>query len=169
MAGINKVILIGNLGQDPEARTFPDGGMLCNCSVATSESCTDKATGQKQERTEWHRVTVKGKLAEICAQYLRKGAKVYFEGQLQTRKWQAQDGTDRYSTEVVVGINGSMQMLDSADRSQQPQQQNYQQQQPAQQQNYQQQQQPAQQHSQNNHTGQHQQYGNGSYDANGRR
>ncbi len=108
--GINKVIIIGNLGQDPDSRSLPSGKAVCNLSVATSESWTDKSTGEKQERTEWHRIVTFGRLAEICAEYLRKGSKVYFEGKLQTRKWQADDGTDRYSTEIVAH---EMQMLDS--------------------------------------------------------
>lgn len=109
--GINKVILVGNLGNDPETRTFPDGGSLTNISVATSESWKDKQTGQQQERTEWHRVTFNGRLAEIAAQYLRKGSKVYIEGSLRTRKWQdKQTGQDRYSTDIVAR---EMQMLDS--------------------------------------------------------
>ena len=111
--GVNKVILIGNLGGDPEVRFTPNGSAVANLNVATSESWTDKNTGQRQDRTEWHRVVVFGKLAEICQQYLRKGSKVYLEGKLQTRKWQDQQGQDRYSTEVVIdGFSGQMQMLD---------------------------------------------------------
>ncbi|MFP4602000.1 MAG: single-stranded DNA-binding protein [Halochromatium sp.] len=115
MAGgsVNKVILIGNLGVDPEVRYMPNGNAVANLRLATSESWRDKATGEPQERTEWHRVAIFGKLAEIAGQYLRKGSKVYIEGKLRTRKWQAQDGQDRYTTEIVVDINGSMQMLDS--------------------------------------------------------
>ena len=109
--GINKVILVGNLGQEPETRSFPDGGSLTNISIATSESWKDKQTGQQQERTEWHRVVFNGRLAEIAAQYLRKGSKVYVEGSLRTRKWQDKaTGADRYSTEIVAR---EMQMLDS--------------------------------------------------------
>ncbi|AMO55034.1 single-stranded DNA-binding protein [Endozoicomonas montiporae] len=112
--GVNKVILIGNLGGDPDVRFTPNGSAVANFNVATSESWTDKNTGQRQDRTEWHRVVVFGKLAEICQQYLRKGSKVYLEGKLQTRKWQDQQGQDRYTTEVVVdGFGGQMQMLDS--------------------------------------------------------
>ncbi|MEH6469658.1 MAG: single-stranded DNA-binding protein [Halopseudomonas sp.] len=111
--GVNKVILIGNLGQDPEVRYMPNGNAVTNVTIATSESWKDRETGQQQERTEWHRVVFFGKLAEIAGQYLRKGSKVYVEGGLRTRKWQGQDGQDRYTTEVVVDINGSMQMLDS--------------------------------------------------------
>lgn len=107
--GINKVILVGNLGNDPEQRQTSSGAVT-SISVATSESWTDKNTGQKQERVEWHRVTLFNKLAEIAAQYLRKGSKVYIEGQLRTNKYQAQDGSDRYSTEIVAR---EMQMLDS--------------------------------------------------------
>jgi single-strand DNA-binding protein len=110
---VNKVILIGNLGADPETRYMPNGNAVANVSLATSESWRDRNTGQPQERTEWHRVVFFGKIAEIVGQYLRKGSKIYVEGRLQTRKWQGQDGQDRYTTEVVVDLNGSMQMLDS--------------------------------------------------------
>ena len=113
MAGVNKVILIGNLGADPEVRYMPSGDAVANIRIATSESWKDRNTGEKQERTEWHNVVIFGKLAEIVKQYLRKGSKVYVEGKLRTRKYQAQDGSDRYSTEVVVDMNGTMQMLDS--------------------------------------------------------
>lgn len=109
--GVNKVILIGNLGQDPEVRYLPQGGAVTNITLATSESWRDKQSGEMKEKTEWHRVVVFGKLAEIAGEYLRKGSQVYIEGQLQTRKWQDQQGQDRYSTEVVVNIGGSMQML----------------------------------------------------------
>ncbi|MEQ5391773.1 MULTISPECIES: single-stranded DNA-binding protein SSB1 [Proteus] len=109
--GVNKVILIGNLGQDPEIRYMPSGGAVANLTLATSESWRDKQTGETKEKTEWHRVVIFGKLAEIAGEYLRKGSQVYIEGQLQTRKWQDQSGQDRYSTEVVVNIGGSMQML----------------------------------------------------------
>jgi single-strand DNA-binding protein len=108
--GINKVILIGNLGQDPEVKYMPSGGAVCNITVATTESWTDKDSGEKQERTEWHRVVMFRRLAEVAGEYLRKGSKVYIEGRLQTRKWQGQDGQDRYTTEVVAN---DMQMLDS--------------------------------------------------------
>lgn len=107
--GINKVILIGNVGQDPEVKYMPSGGAVTNISVATSESWKDKNTGQQQERTEWHRVVFFNRLGEIAGEYLRKGSKVYIEGSLRTRKWQAQDGTDRYTTEIVAN---EMQMLD---------------------------------------------------------
>jgi len=108
--GINKVILVGNLGQDPETRFMPNGNPVANISVATSESWKDRQTGQQQERTEWHRVVLFNKLGEIAGQYLKKGSKVYIEGSLRTRKWQGQDGSDRYSTEIVAS---DMQMLDS--------------------------------------------------------
>ncbi|WP_338860811.1 single-stranded DNA-binding protein [Xenorhabdus griffiniae] len=111
--GINKVILVGNLGQDPEIRYLPTGGTVATLSMATSESWRDKQTGEMREKTEWHQVVIFGKLAEIAAEYLQKGAQVYIEGQLQTRKWQDQQGQDRYSTEVVVNVNGTMQMLGS--------------------------------------------------------
>ena len=107
--GINKVILIGNLGNDPETKFLPSGGAVTNVSLATSESWKDKQTGQMQERTEWHRVVFFNKLAEIAGEYLKKGSKVYVEGSLRTRKWQGQDGQDRYTTEIVVS---EMQMLD---------------------------------------------------------
>ncbi|HBC3887725.1 single-stranded DNA-binding protein [Vibrio parahaemolyticus] len=110
--GINKVILVGNLGNDPEIRYMPNGGAVANITIATSESWRDKATGEQREKTEWHRVVLFGKLAEVAGEYLRKGSQVYVEGQLQTRKWQDQSGQERYSTEVVVqGFNGVMQML----------------------------------------------------------
>jgi single-strand DNA-binding protein len=116
MAGINKVILVGNLGAKPEVKYATNGNAIANLSVATSDSWTDKNTGQKQERTEWHKVSLFGKLAEIAGQYLDKGSKVYVEGKLQTRKWQDQNGQDRYTTEVVVsGFNGTLQMLDRRD------------------------------------------------------
>lgn len=112
--GINKVILIGNLGADPDIRYFPSGDAVVNLSLATSESWKDRNTGEPQERTEWHRVVIRGRLAEVAKQYLHKGSKVYIEGALRTRKWQGQDGQDRYTTEVVVaGFGGTMQMLDS--------------------------------------------------------
>lgn len=109
--GVNKVILVGNLGQDPEVRYMPNGGAVANITLATSESWNDKQTGEKKEITEWHRVVLFGKLAEVAGEYLRKGSQVYIEGKLQTRKWQAQDGTDKYTTEVVVNVGGVMQML----------------------------------------------------------
>ncbi|EQM48553.1 single-stranded DNA-binding protein [Vibrio parahaemolyticus VPCR-2010] len=110
--GVNKVILVGNLGGDPEVRYMPNGGAVANITIATSESWRDKATGEQREKTEWHRVTLYGKLAEVAGEYLRKGSQVYIEGQLQTRKWQDQQGQDRYTTDVVVqGYQGVMQML----------------------------------------------------------
>jgi len=112
--GVNKVILVGNLGNDPETRFFPDGGAVTNASIATSESWKDKQTGQMQERTEWHRVVFRDRgnyrLGQIAGEYLKKGAKVYVEGSLHTRKWQDKEGQDRYTTEIVVS---EMQMLDS--------------------------------------------------------
>jgi len=106
--GINKVIIVGNLGQDPEVRYMPSGGAVTNISVATSESWKDKQTGQPQERTEWHRIVFFNRLAEIAGEYLRKGSQVYIEGALRTRKWQDQGGQDRYTTEIVAS---EMQML----------------------------------------------------------
>lgn len=114
--GINKVILIGNLGNDPDLRYMPNGNAVCNMAVATSDSWKDKQTGQQQERTEWHRVAMFGKIAEIAGQYLRKGSKVYVEGRLQTREWE-KDGIKRYTTEVIVDIGGQMLMLDSSNNS----------------------------------------------------
>jgi single-strand DNA-binding protein len=115
MAGsVNKVILVGNLGADPEVRTLPSGGKVVNLSVATSDSWRDKNTGERKEKTEWHRVVIFSEgLVRVAEQYLRKGSKVYLEGQLQTRKWQDQSGQDRYSTEVVLqGFNSNLTMLD---------------------------------------------------------
>ena len=110
--GVNKVILIGTLGADPEVRYMPNGGAVANISLATNESWKDKNTGQMQEKTEWHRVVVFGKLAEVAGEYLRKGSQVYFEGKLQTRKWQDQaTGQDKFTTEVVIDFGGQMQML----------------------------------------------------------
>ena len=145
--GINKAIVLGNLGQDPETRYMPNGNAVTNISIATSESWKDKQSGQEQERTEWHRVVFFNRLAEIAGEYLRKGSKVYVEGSLRTRKWQDQSGADKYTTEIVAS---EMQMLDARgdDQQQQPQQQAPQQQpQQAQQpqQPSQQTQQPAQQ------------------------
>jgi len=108
--GVNKVILIGNVGNDPDMRYTANGGAVCNLSVATTDSWRDKQSGENQERTEWHRVVMFGKLGEIAGEYLRKGSKVYVEGRLQTRKWQGKDGQDRYTTEIVAN---DMQMLDS--------------------------------------------------------
>lgn len=140
--GVNKVILIGNLGNDPETKYMPSGNAVTNITVATSESWKDKNTGQQQERTEWHRVVFFNRLAEIAGEYLRKGSKVYLEGSLRTRKWQDQSGQDRYTTEIVAS---EMQMLDGRSEGgyQQPQAGGFQQQAPQQQapqQGYQQQQ-----------------------------
>ena len=111
--GINKVILVGNVGQDPEVRYMPNGGAVANVTLATSESWMDKNSGQRQEKTEWHRIVFFGKLADVVSQYVKKGSKLYVEGKLQTRKWQDQSGNDKYTTEIVVdGFNGQMQMLD---------------------------------------------------------
>lgn len=109
--GINKVILVGNLGNDPEVKYTSSGSAIANLTVATSESWNDKATGEKKEITEWHRVVLFGKLAEVAGEYLRKGSQVYIEGQLRTRKWTDNAGVEKYTTEVVVGMNGVMQML----------------------------------------------------------
>lgn len=109
--GVNKVILVGNLGQDPEVRYMPSGGAVANITLATSESWRDKATGEQKEQTEWHRVVLFGKLAEVAGEYLRKGSQVYIEGQLRTRKWTDQSGTEKYTTEVLVNVGGVMQML----------------------------------------------------------
>lgn len=136
MKGINKVILVGTLGQDPEVKYAANGNAIANLSVATSEEWNDKNTGQKQQKTEWHRVSIFGKLAEIAGQYLKKGSQVYLEGKLQTRKWQDQNGQDRYTTEVVLsGFDSTMQMLGGGQQNQnqgqnmqQPQQQQPQQQ-----------------------------------------
>lgn len=120
MAGsLNKVELIGNLGQDPEIRYMQNGGAVANLSIATTESWKDKTTGEKKEQTEWHRVVIFGKLAEIAGEYLRKGSKVFIEGSLRTRKWQDQQGVDRYTTEINVGMNGRMLMLSAANDNQQ--------------------------------------------------
>lgn len=109
--GVNKVILIGNTCDDPTVRYMPNGGAVTNFTLATNDYWTDKQTGQKKEKAEFHRVVIFGKLAEIAGEYLKKGSQVYIEGSLQTRKWQDQSGQDRYTTEVVVNIGGSMQML----------------------------------------------------------
>lgn len=118
MAGsVNKVILIGNLGRDPEVRSFQNGGKVCNLRIATSETWKDKNTGERREKTEWHSVAIfQEGLVRIAEQYLKKGSKVYIEGQLQTRKWQDQSGQDKYSTEVVLqGFGGTLTMLDGRD------------------------------------------------------
>ncbi|ANI62721.1 single-strand DNA-binding protein [Pseudomonas sp. PvR086] len=129
--GVNKVILVGTCGQDPEVRYLPNGNAVTNLSLATSEQWTDKQTGQKVEKTEWHRVSMFGKVAEIAGEYLRKGSQVYIEGKLQTREWE-KDGIKRYTTEIVVDMQGTMQLLGG--RPQQGDQQggnNYQQSAPA--------------------------------------
>ncbi|MDD2108043.1 single-stranded DNA-binding protein [Pseudomonas asiatica] len=108
--GVNKVILVGTCGQDPEVRYLPNGNAVTNLSLATSEQWTDKQTGQKVERTEWHRVSLFGKVAEIAGEYLRKGSQCYIEGKLQTREWE-KDGVKRYTTEIIVDINGTLQLL----------------------------------------------------------
>lgn len=109
--GVNKVILVGHLGQDPEVRYMPNGGAVANLTLATSETWRDKQSGELRENTEWHRVVMFGKLAEVAGEYLRKGAQVYIEGQMRTRSWQDDTGATRYVTEVLVGQNGTMQML----------------------------------------------------------
>ena len=119
--GINKVIIVGNLGQDPDIRYMPNGGAVANLSLATSESWRDKQTGEMRENTEWHRVVLFGKLAEVAGEYLRKGAQVYIEGQLRTRNWQDDSDVTRYVTEIVVGQNGTMQMLGGRRDGGQPQ------------------------------------------------
>lgn len=127
--GVNKVIILGTLGQDPEVRHMPNGGAVANVSVATSESWNDKVTGEKKEQTEWHRVVIFGKIAEIAGEYLRKGSQVYFEGQLRTRKWTDNAGVEKYTTEIVIQqMGGVMQMIGGKrDDSQQPRQQGQQQ------------------------------------------
>lgn len=113
MAGsVNKVILLGNLGADPEVKSFQNGGVIATLRIATSESWKDRHTGERKERTEWHSVVLSGEgLVNVAERYLRKGSKVYIEGQLRTRKWQDRDGSDRYSTEIAVGMNGTMTLL----------------------------------------------------------
>jgi len=127
--GVNKVILVGTCGQDPEVRYLPNGNAVTNLSLATSEQWTDKQTGQKVEKTEWHRVSLFGKVAEIAGEYLRKGSQVYIEGKLQTREWE-KDGIKRYTTEIVVDMQGTMQLLggrpqnqDNTNQAPRPQQQ----------------------------------------------
>ncbi len=150
--GVNKVILVGNLGKDPEVRYMPSGGAVANLTLATSETWKDKQTGQNQERTEWHRVVMFNRLGEIAGEYLKKGSQIYIEGKIQTKKWQGQDGQDRYTTEIIAS---EMQMLGARSGGasdfggaptggQQPQQA------PTQQQGYQQQPQPQQQAPQKN-------------------
>lgn len=117
--GVNKVILVGTCGQDPESRYLPNGNAVTNLSLATSEKWTDKQTGQPVEKTEWHRVSLFGKVAEIAGEYLRKGSQVYIEGKLQTREWE-KDGIKRYTTEIVVDMQGRMQLLGGKPEGQQP-------------------------------------------------
>lgn len=146
---VNKVIIIGNLGKEPEVKFMPSGSTVTNLTVATSESWKDKQTGEQKDKTEWHRVAIFGKLADIAGEYLKKGSKVYLEGQLQTRKWQNQQGQDQYTTEVVLqGFNGVMQMLDGNPNQQAQQQQG----------GFQAQQAPQQQHPVNTNNGQYQQH-----------
>ena len=109
--GVNKATIIGNLGDDPIVRYSPNGTAFANFSVATSETWKDKNTGEKRERTDWHNIVIQGKLAEVAGQYLKKGSQVYIEGKMRTRKYQGNDGQDKYITEVIVGIDGKMQML----------------------------------------------------------
>ncbi|WP_144180558.1 MULTISPECIES: single-stranded DNA-binding protein [unclassified Pseudomonas] len=151
MRGINKVILVGTCGQDPEVRYLPNGNAVTNLSLATSESWNDRQTGQRVEKTEWHRVVLFGKVAEIAGEYLRKGSQCYIEGKLKTREWE-KDGIKRYATEVHVDINGTLQLLggrpDNQGGGQQQQQQRQQQRQQPQRQQYQQQRQAPQQQNQ---------------------
>lgn len=114
MASVNKVIIVGNLGRDPETRYMPNGDAVCNIAVATTETWKDKNSGEKKEQTEWHRVTMYRKLGEIAGQYLKKGSSVYLEGKLQTRKWTDKEGVERYTTEIIAD---SMQMLGSGPQS----------------------------------------------------
>jgi|TARA_R110002012_G_scaffold292502_1_gene487723 single-strand DNA-binding protein len=118
MSGVNKVIVLGNCGQDPETRFLPSGGAVTNLSIATSESWKDKASGEQKERTEWHKVSFFNRLAEIAGEYLKKGSKVYVEGSLRTRKWQNNEGQDQYTTEIIAS---AMQMLDSKGDNKTPQ------------------------------------------------
>lgn len=168
--GVNKVILLGNVGADPDVRFLPSGNPVCNLRIATSETWKDKQTGERQEKTEWHSIVVFNKLAEIVQQYVHKGSKLYIEGKLQTRKWQAQDGTDRYSTEIVAN---DIQMLDSrSDGGQQQggyqnQQQAPQQQRPMNQGQHQQRQQPNNYQNAQNGVGQQQGSPHGAPPASG--
>lgn len=126
MASVNKVILVGNLGKDPDSRYLPNGDAVCTLSIATSEQWKDKATGEKKEATEWHRCTTFGKLAEICGQYLKKGSQVYIEGSLRTSKWKDKDGQDRYTTEIradtmkMLGGNASPQHKEQSEKKPAP-------------------------------------------------
>ncbi len=144
--GVNKSIIVGNLGDDPNVRYSPNGTAFANFSVATSETWTDKNTREKRERTDWHNIVIQGKLAEVAGQYLKKGSQVYIEGKMRTRKYQGNDGQDKYITEVIVGMNGTMQMLGgnggNQAGNQQPARQPQQPQQPRQQQSQTQQPEP---------------------------
>lgn len=120
--GVNRVTILGNLGNDPELKYTASGSAIANMTVATSESWNDKATGEKRESVEWHRVVMFGKLAEVAGEYLRKGSQVYIEGQLRTRKWTDQSGQEKYTTEIVVGMNGVMQMIGSRQEANQQKQ-----------------------------------------------
>lgn len=131
--GVNKVILVGNLGQEPEVRYMPNGGAVANITLATSESWRDKTTGEQKEKTEWHRVVLFGKLAEVAGEYLKKGSQVYIEGKLNTRKWTDQAGVEKYTTEVHVNVGGTMQMLGGKAEGGKPAQSSAQQSRPAQQ------------------------------------
>jgi len=124
---VNRVILVGRLGADPESRTFPNGGSICNLRIATSESWKDKNTGERQERTEWHRVQLFGKIGEVAQKYLNKGSQVYLEGRIQTRKWQNQQGEDQYTTEIIAD---QLRMLGSKSDASAPTNSSSQQQQP---------------------------------------
>ncbi|WP_447868015.1 single-stranded DNA-binding protein [Rahnella bonaserana] len=133
MAGVNRVILIGNLGQDPEVRYLPNGGAVANLSLGVSEQWKDKTTGEKKQKTEWCRVVLFGKLAEVAGEYLKKGSQVYIEGKLNTRKWTDQAGVEKYTTEVHVNVGGTMQMLGGKAEAGKPAQSGAQQSRPAQQ------------------------------------
>ncbi|CAH0265897.1 Single-stranded DNA-binding protein [Rahnella aquatilis] len=131
--GVNKVILVGRLGDDPTIRYMPNGGAVANITLATSESWRDKATGEQKEKTEWHRVILFGKLAEVAGEYLKKGSQVYIEGKLNTRKWTDQAGVEKYTTEIHVNVGGTMQMLGGKVEGSRPAQGGTQQSRPAQQ------------------------------------
>lgn len=131
--GVNKVIIVGRLGQDPEVRYAPSGAAFANMTVATSEQWRDKQTGEQKEQTEWHRVVLSGNIAKVAGEYLRKGSEVYLEGKLRTRKWTDQSGAEKYTTEVLVGVGGTLQMLGGKrEADSQPKQQNSHPQQPKQ-------------------------------------
>lgn len=131
--GVNKVIIVGRLGQDPEVRYAPSGAAFANMTVATSEQWRDKQTGEQKEQTEWHRVVLSGNIAKVAGEYLRKGSEVYLEGKLRTRKWTDKSGTEKYTTEILVGVGGTLQMLGGKREADiHPNQQNSQPQQPKQ-------------------------------------